>query len=35
MFTGLVPDAYGRLHLDVDRAAGAFAYLNLLELEVE
>ncbi|MCK6514460.1 GDSL-type esterase/lipase family protein [Myxococcota bacterium] len=35
VFTGLVPDAYGRLHLDVDRAAGAFAYLNLLELEVE
>jgi hypothetical protein len=35
VFTGLVPDAYGRLHLDVDRAQGAFAYLNLLELEVE
>jgi hypothetical protein len=35
VFTGLLPDTYGRLHVDVDRAQGSFAYLNLLELEVE
>jgi hypothetical protein len=35
VFTGLVPDLRGRLHLDVRIDAGQFAYLNLLELEVE
>jgi len=35
VFTGLVPDTRGRLHLDVRIDAGQFAYLNLLELEVE
>lgn len=35
VLTGLVPDPRGRLHLELDRAEGAFLYLNLLELEVE
>jgi lysophospholipase L1-like esterase len=35
VFMGLRPDARGRLHLDVRIDAGQFAYLNLLELEVE
>ena len=32
---GLVPDPWGRLHLDVAIEAGSYAYLNLLELAVE
>lgn len=31
--TGLRPDAFGELHLDVAIEQGAYAYLNLLELE--
>ena len=30
---GLAPDARGRLFIEVDRLAGAFCYVNLLELE--
>jgi hypothetical protein len=33
VFTGLRPDAWGRLDVDVRVERGAFAYLNLLELE--
>jgi len=35
VLTGLVPDAWGRLHVDVQIAEGSYAYLSLLELEVE
>jgi hypothetical protein len=35
VLTGLVPDARGRLHLELDRLEGSFLYLNLLELEAE
>ncbi|MEZ4322345.1 MAG: GDSL-type esterase/lipase family protein [Myxococcota bacterium] len=35
VLTGLAPDAWGELHVDVSTEAGAFAYLNLLELEAE
>jgi lysophospholipase L1-like esterase len=35
VLTGLVPDPRGRLHVDVQIAQGQFAYLNLMELEVE
>jgi len=30
---GLAPDARGRLFMDVDRLAGSFCYVNLIELE--
>lgn len=30
---GVRPDAWGQLHLDVERAEGRFAYLSLLELQ--
>mgnify|MGYP006064558545 CR=1 FL=1 len=32
--TGLVPDDWGRLHIDVDIDSGTYAYLNLLRLTV-
>jgi hypothetical protein len=35
VFSGLRPDARGRLHVDVQIAEGRFAYLNLLEVETE
>lgn len=35
VWTGLQPDAWGGLHLDVAQARGAFAYLSLAELEGE
>lgn len=35
VFSGVAPDGQGQLHIDVDKAAGAFAYLNLLELTVD
>lgn len=35
LLSGLRPDARGRLHVDVRIEAGRFAYLNLLEIEVE
>jgi lysophospholipase L1-like esterase len=35
VLTGLVPDPWGGLHVDVRKATGRFAYLSLLELEVE
>jgi len=35
VLTGLVPDTTGRLHVDVQIAEGSYAYLNLVELEVE
>jgi lysophospholipase L1-like esterase len=35
VLTGLVPDAWGQLHVDVERDLGRFAYLSLLELEQE
>lgn len=35
VLTGSVPDAWGRLHVDVKIAEGSYAYLGLLELEVE
>ncbi len=35
VLTGLAPDAWGGLHVDVRKAAGRFAYLSLLELETE
>jgi lysophospholipase L1-like esterase len=35
VLTGLAPDAWGQLHLDVQKAEGQFAYLSLLELEAE
>ncbi len=34
-FSGLAPDAYGRLHLDYSALQGAFAYLGILELTVQ
>ncbi len=34
-FSGVVPDAHGHVHLDVSIEAGAYGYLNLLELTVE
>lgn len=33
--SGLRPDGWGRLHLDVDIAQGSYAYLNALSLTVE
>lgn len=35
VLTGLAPDAWGQLHVDVSRAEGRFAYLSLVELEAE
>jgi hypothetical protein len=35
VWTGLAPDAWGGLHLDVAKAQGAYAYLSLAELERE
>lgn len=35
VFTGLQPDAWGQLHLDMEIAQGEFAYLSLMELEVD
>jgi lysophospholipase L1-like esterase len=35
VLTGLAPDPWGGLHVDVQKAAGRFAYLSLLELQVE
>jgi lysophospholipase L1-like esterase len=35
VLTGLSPDRWGQLHLDVQIAEGRFAYLSLLELEAE
>ena len=35
VLTGLEPDPWGQLHIDVAIAQGAFAYLSLLELEAE
>lgn len=35
VFTGLQPDAWGALHLDVAIESGPYAYLSLMELEVE
>ena len=32
---GIAPDAWGRLHVDVDTAQGAYSYLALVELQVE
>ena len=32
---GLSPDAFGQLHLDVLREQGSFAYLGLIDLQVE
>jgi len=34
-FTGLLPDPYGRLHIDYAAAQGAFAYIGVLELEAQ
>jgi lysophospholipase L1-like esterase len=34
-FTGLQPDAWGQIHVDVDIAEGRYAYLSLLVLVVE
>lgn len=33
--TGLVPDAWGHLFIDVDIEAGTFAYLSVVEVAVE
>ena len=33
--TGVVPDAYGRVHIDVDIETGPYGYLGMLELVVE
>ncbi|MBL0192682.1 MAG: hypothetical protein IPQ09_00410 [Myxococcales bacterium] len=35
VLAGLTPDARGRLFVDVDRWVGPFAYVNLLELQVD
>lgn len=35
VLAGLTPDARGRLFVDVDRVVGPFAYVNLLELQVD
>lgn len=35
VLSGLRPDAWGQLYLDVQRTEGAYAYLSLLELERE
>jgi len=34
VMTGLLPDSWGRLHVDVQIAEGSYGYLSLLELEV-
>jgi len=34
VFDGVLPDAHGRLHLDLSIAAGSYAYISLLELSV-
>lgn len=35
VLTGLQPDGWGQLHLDVVREVGQYAYLSLLEIEAE
>jgi hypothetical protein len=35
VLTGLQPDAWGQLHVDVARETGQYAYLSLLEIEAE
>jgi lysophospholipase L1-like esterase len=35
VFSDLAPDAWGALHLDVEIESGSYAYLSLMELEVQ